>query len=389
MAKHIGFIVLLFFIASLFAPAIASAQKIDSSELVTLFENEEIHQDYFATGETISLSGTVNGDAYIAGKTVFVDGLINGDLIIAGGTVTIRGTVKEDLRVLGGSVTITGTVDKNITALGGTVVLTNGATIGGSLTAGAGTLHILSPLGKGATIAAGKTIIGSTINGNVTALIDDLTLTDTASIQGDLLYYSDFEGNLTKSDSATVSGEIIHTIPIHDPALTNKNNVFSLSGVGLFIKLLSLFSSLLLGLILLQFTPRFTNRTVSHIEKKPFISILFGGLFFILSPILIFLLFITLVGIPFAIIFILLLTGIVFFAKVFAIMFIGQQLIKYLNQKASHQWILVLGIVAYGLLTAIPIFGFILSVLSVCAGAGALLIEKKNLYKSLHTKKII
>jgi hypothetical protein len=39
--------------------------------------------DYFAFGELVEISGTVNGDLYALGGAVFIDGRINGDVIAA------------------------------------------------------------------------------------------------------------------------------------------------------------------------------------------------------------------------------------------------------------------------------------------------------------------
>lgn len=387
--KHIAVIVLTFFIALLLTPFIVSAQTVQNDDLVSLLQDETIDEDYFATGETVSLSGTVNADAYLAGGTVFVDGTINGDLLVAGGTVTIRGTVAEDLRVMGGTVNITGNIGKNITAVGGNVHISDSATVGGSLVAGAGTLDILAPIGRGATFGAGQATIGSVINGNILAGVGTLALTNDAAINGDLTYVSDFDGNLIQAESASVSGEITHTIPVNDTGLTDKEKAAAISGVGFFVKLLSLFSSLLLGLVLLYFFPVFIQQTTDIIEKRIFPSLLLGLITYIVSPILILLLFVTLIGIPFAVILIPLIIALVFFAKIFAMMFIGRRIMKYLNQKTSVYWMFVVGVVSYGFLTSIPVFGLIVSSLSVLAGTGALLLQKKHLYKTLRSKKLV
>lgn len=387
--KHIAVIVLTFFISLLLTPFIVSAQTVQNDDLVSLLQDETIDEDYFATGETVSLSGTVNADAYLAGGTVFVDGTINGDLLVAGGTVTIRGTVAEDLRVMGGTVNITGNIGKNITAVGGNVHISDSATVGGSLVAGAGTLDILAPIGKGATFGAGQATIGSVINGNILAGVGTLALTNDAAINGDLTYVSDFDGNLIQAESASVSGEITHTIPVNDTSLTDKEKAAAISGVGFFVKLLSLFSSLLLGLVLIYFFPVFIQQTTDIIEKRIFPSLLLGLIIYIVSPILILLLFVTLIGIPFAVILIPIIIALVFFAKIFAMMFIGQRIMKYLNQKTSVYWMFVVGVVSYGFLTSIPVFGLIVSLLSVLAGTGALFLQKKHLYKTLRSKKLV
>jgi len=383
------FLFSIFFLVTLFVPLVVFAQEINQNELVVLKQDQTIDQDYFAAGETVRISGTVDGDAYIVGGNVFVDGTINGDLLTAGGTVMIRGTVTDDVRVAGGTVTISGDVGKNITVTAGNALITENATVGGSVVAGVGTLEIFAPLGRGLTIGAGQATIGSEINGDVLAGVGTITLANNAKINGNLTYYAKAQTQLTQAESASVSGIITHNISVHDESMTREKAAGAFAGIGFFLKVLSLLSALILGLLLLQFVPDFTKRTAGQINDRFFLALFVGFMTFLLAPVVILVLFVTLVGIPFAVLLALMIAALLFFAKVFAALFIGQRVLLFLNQKTSLGWTYFIGLVLYGFITAIPIFGWIISILALFTGTGALLIEKKELYTSLHSKKIL
>src|SRR3989304_8346367 len=101
----IGALILLLSSLTLFVP---NAQAKGNPEPVSmvLARNEVVNKDYFAAGDTVTISGIVNGDAYLAGGSVLIDGTINGDLLVAGGTIQIQGPVKNDVRAAGGMITL-------------------------------------------------------------------------------------------------------------------------------------------------------------------------------------------------------------------------------------------------------------------------------------------
>lgn len=129
----------------------------DSQKSVILQRNQVVNNDYFASGDTVTISGTVNGDAYIAGGTVIVDGVIDGDLLVAGGIVIISGTVTNDVRAVGGDITVGGKVGRNVTIVGGSALITDTAQINGSLVASVAR-HTLSSREAAPKVAGDKNL---------------------------------------------------------------------------------------------------------------------------------------------------------------------------------------------------------------------------------------
>ena len=188
-----------------------AARGTNPPKIVMLEKNTIVNHDYFAAGDSITVSGTVNGDAYVAGGTVTMNGTINGDLFVAGGTVNISGNILHDLRAAGGTINISAPIPGNITVAGGNVNVAKDARIGGSILAGAGTLELLSPVGRGMNVGAGTLTIGNRVNGDVTAGAGTLSMLPDATVTGNLNYWS--KNDATLGTGATVSGLLVR----HEP----------------------------------------------------------------------------------------------------------------------------------------------------------------------------
>jgi len=377
-------------ILPLFFVSVVSAQNNDKKpKNVVLAKDEVVNKDYFAAGDSVTLSGTVNGDAYLAGGNVIVEGTINGDLLVAGGMVEIRGKITDNVRAVGGQIVISAQVGKNLTVAGGTVNLTDSAKIGGSLVAGTGTLSVFSPVGKDLNIGVGQVTLGNTIGGGVRAGVGQLTLTPNAKVSGDLIYWSDAQAQI--QSGAQVLGQTTHNLP---PAKALKEakparilGIFT--GASLALKIASFLWALIIGLLLLKFFPVYSRRTIEVMIKKPWASLGMGLLILILTPIIFLILLITVLGIPIAFVLLVTFLIIAYLAKIFVSIFIGQKVLRYFGSKTGSNWALLLGLVVYGIVTLIPILGPVVSLLVVIFGLGAVFLEEKDFYHQLRSKNLV
>ena len=88
----------------------------------------------------------------------------------------------------------------------------------------------------------------------------------------------------------------------------------------------------------------------------------------------------TVVGIPLALIFGALYLIDLYVAKLFVGMALGRWLKKVLNQKWSKYLSFILGLAAFYVLSALPVVGFIVGVVGLLTGLGALFGYKKELW---------
>ena len=89
-----------------------------------------------AVGGTLSILGTVNGDVVLVGGDLFLgpDAVVNGDLIATGDNLTLQGTVHGMVKGSVDQLTLAGMVDHDVTVrIGSKLDLQPGASVGGKL----------------------------------------------------------------------------------------------------------------------------------------------------------------------------------------------------------------------------------------------------------------
>lgn len=385
-----GFIITCIFVLAISVGAgQALAQTFSSNDTSSVLQrNETVHEDYFATGDTVTVSGTVNGDAYVAGREVLVDGTINGDLIVAGGNVTIRGTVSQDVRAAGGNITISSQIGGSTTVVGGNVSITDSAALSGSLVTGVGTLQVFAPVGGGMTIGAGTAQIGNSVGGNISAGIGEISFSPDASVSGNLTYWSEKKANIAQG--ASVSGTVTqHTAPQGSTEAAQKAAEGFFSAVSLAFTLASFLSALILGLLLTKFAPRFLEKTADTILEAPAKSALIGFVALITIPVAAFILFVTLLLIPLSFVVMGMYFIAIYFSKIFVAYAIGKKASELLNSTWARGVVFLAGLVLFYLLSALPLIGWIVSFAALLFGLGALLSNKGAYYKTLQDKKLI
>lgn len=357
-----------------------------TGESVRLEKNETIDSDFFAAGEKIVLAGTINNDAYVAGGNVDVEGTIKGDLLVAGGNVNIRGTVDGNVRVAGGNVNIEGLVGKNLTVLGGSVDLSKSAVVFGNLVSAGGNLQIRAPIKGKANLAGGNVDIASEIGSDVNAATGELNLGSGAKVLGSLNYWSENQAEL--STDATVSGGLNFN-KVERPQVDKEKAEAAWAGVNLGLNIYKFLVGLILGLILIWAFPNFMQKSVVQILTNPLASFGWGFLFLVATPVVIILLFITVLGIPLALITLFAYILIIMIAQVFTSLALGEWLLKKFNQRGGAVAAFIVGLVVLSLLKLIPILGGIVSFIALLVGLGGYLTIKYSIFRDLRAKKVI
>lgn len=357
------FLTLLTFV---FVPFAFAQENIRTKELSVLEKDEIINDDYFSSGEKVILSGEVLGDAYLAGGNIVVDGFVGGDLLVVGGNINIDGEVEGDVRVAGGNVNITGKVGGNVSAFGGNVQIAKSAEIFGSLVSGAGNVDVLGLVGNNATVGSGM-----------------LTIGNDAGINGNLVYFSDEDADISKG--ATISGQITKRVMPHVRESAKSDFDHGMAGWSVY----SFLSSVIFGILFLVAFPNFTQTTVAVIRSRPWASLGIGFLVLISVPLIVFLLAITLIGIPLAAVLLVSYIFMILFAKIFTGIAFGSWVLQKFGQKQNPYLSLTLGLLLLSVLKFVPFFGMLVGFAVTLFGIGAYAISKRNTYISLRSKKAI
>jgi len=374
------------------ARSVSAQTIVNPKKNVILSSDQVVNSDYVAAGNSVDIAGTVNGDVYVAAGTVIVDGTVNGDLLAAGGSVAVKGNVTGSVRILGGNMIVTGNIGKNLSTAGGSLTLISTARIAGNIVSAGGMLTLDGFVNKDVRVAGGQIILGNVVGGNVLAYARQFSISPNANIAGDLTYWTNQKAEI--ASGAVINGKITQNeLPKNAASQTRPikfaSMVPGLAGFVAFLKIISLVASFIVGIIFIKLLPVYSQKVISAVKKGFWKNVGIGLLIAIVTPIAIVLLFITVVGMPFAIF-----SGMVFaialyLARVFAALVIGQWAIKYFSKNSHLNWSLLIGLIIYAVLSMIPVLGWIFSAIFTTGGLGAILTEKKQSYIQLRAKKLV
>jgi cytoskeletal protein CcmA (bactofilin family) len=345
--------------------SVAHAQSFRSGNDVTVASGQTVNSTLFATGHTVDIAGTVNGDVFCAGQSVTVSGRINGDVICAGQDLTVTGTVTGDVRLAGQQVTLGATVAGNATIGAETYSQTSGGRVDGDLTVGANQTTLNGLVGRDVAVGGTTLTVASVVSRNVQFAGTDLRLASNARVGGSINYTSN--NTLQKSSGAIVAGEVTK----HAPSKQEKH-VWPFSWLfALYIFVSFLVAALLLVLLLPRMFERTARTARAHMGK----TFLVGFLASIIVPALLMVIFVTVIGIPFALVagLIWLLLGIL--AGPVAAYLLGHYV---LSGSRNAILIMLVGAAILFLLYLLPFIGFLAWLLAEWFGLGALLLQARR-----------
>ena len=356
------------------------ASSLEAGNNVYITKDQIISGNLLATGDTITVDGVINGDLISAAKTINVNGRIDGDIISVAQNINVNGEVGGNIRVAANSLNFNGTVSRNISVMANDLVMGPNSNISWDALIMAVNAEIRGNIDGSLNGRIVQGLIAGKIGKNV-----DLTLTNgnkqslvvssDASIGGDLNYTSDISANI--SDKASIGGK------------TNQKNApvekINWLQIYLLANLFSIFSSLVVGLVLIFIGKNISNKILAKMEKAPTKLIVPGIILSLILPPIALLLLFTIIGIPLAMIVIVWWLVMTYVAKIFTAILVGSLIIKNINKKGEAPlfWSLVLGVVICWLLFTIPFIGWILSLIAVWLGLGAIYSYASNQLRNI------
>lgn len=328
----------------------------------------------FFSADTINLKVNSADDVFAFGGTVTVNETSADHLIIAGSEITIRNVAIDDLFAAGGELElISGSVTDDIVIAGGEVAIRRGFDIGGSAVVAGGELVIETPIPVDLRAGAGTVYLNSSVGGDARLSGDTVTLGPQARIGGDLYYQTE---NLVIEPGAVVTGER-RVLPAQD------HSAFESWGRGageLFgmMALAAISGFTILVLAIAFAVPSLMRSSASFIKNRPLQSVGIGALIAIGTPVLIILLFASVIGVPLAMFLIaicLAITPVAVAATAFFIGVEGRRLTTK-SEAAATGWIArllwpALGALVILLLGMIPFAGILVWIFALLFGLGA------------------
>jgi cytoskeletal protein CcmA (bactofilin family) len=432
--KIVGWVIVISVLALLLLAVAQPAAAFDSrtGRDVVIEAGETVNDDLFVASDTLTVKGTVKGDVIAVGSEVNIEssGVVQGDLIAAAQSVIVEGKVTDDVRIAG-AVLIVGrgaTIGDDLIAAGFSLEVEPGSAIGGSLVFGGAQLLMSGDVDESAKIASGAVRIVGSVGGDMTAYIGEvrsdtpfsrysyfpnaprvpevrpgLTIDQDAKIAGDLEYTSSVETDIPKD---AIGGKVTWNQPVVEEkraeefgrVLRPLPRLFFIS-TWLLDQAQKFMSLLILGLLVAWLVPGAARRAVAVLQTKPWHSLgwgflsFFGFIFALLvvvaaTGLVAFFLgvltfgdlvgtIITIGGLILTAVVLVFGVSVVYLSKLVVGYLVGRWLLGLIRPAWAENrfWPMLLGVVIYVILTAIPIFGSVLlNAVVILFGLGALVI---------------
>jgi len=311
-------------------------------------------------------------EALCMGYRVDVQGQAEKDLWLAGSTsVEFGGTVDGDLRILSSSAILSGQTKGNLMAYARGLQLTSNALIQGEAALFGDTVICEGTVDGDARIFAQSLTLGGRWNGTVRVHAKEIRVVPGTVIAGDLIYTAPTP--LIVDSSVEIGGELTPR-----QSLMPETDAFSLAAIRTRAQFLGylFLAALLAGMPFVGFFPAVAGRAVRQLSTSPWRVLLAGIISVLFVPFVIAFIFVTIVGIPLALLMGMLYLALTYLSHIVIALWLGYKLLRTQGPQSFSR---VLGALAAGLfvlyaLSSLPgVAGFIAMPL-ILLGTGSLVL---------------
>jgi len=290
-----------------------------------------------------------------ANVTVSADDVIGEELVVAGANVTAAGEMKSGLKAFGANVIIPGRVKGQLYAFGANVALS-------------GAFH------EQVTAAAANIVLSGNFERDIDVAAARITVTPDAKIMGNLTHAA---GILDIQAGAQILGQVTQKRKREDEEQREQwvqTGKKAARAAGALLSAIATAALLVIGLIINALFPGQTAKIVALISEAPGVSIVTGLVFLVAVPVAVFIAFITVIGIPVAVIAAMIYGMALYISRIFIGLWIGRKIFGYFKKTAvdSFFWPLAAGVVMITLAGLIPLVGWLLKLVCLLIGLGAL-----------------
>ncbi len=342
---------------------VEAATVMRSGSAVSVANDQVVSANFYAWGNTVTVSGDMEGDVVVAGGTVTINGNVADDVLVLGGTVTVSGDVSDDVRILGGEVIIEGSVAGNVTVFGGRLKLLSNATIAGDVVIYANDAMLEGVIGGQVLGSINNLRINGTVTGAVDVTVTNVVLGDRAKLESSLVYVS--QNDIVRATNASVVGEITRNDP---PTQTSQQDMYRVVAM---MFLMVLFGTLTTYLILRRRVTYFAE----VITERPFWkAALVGFACLVTTPFVVAILMASVLGMLVAILILFMLIMLLIVTILLLPVTIGSLLALMLGRHMAEAFLLwvLAGVMTLVALTFLPFVGPLLLVTSIFMTLGTL-----------------
>jgi hypothetical protein len=347
---------------------VSAAIFITSSDLNI---TEEVTQNLYAIGGNINISAPIERDLVLIGGEIEINSPVKRDFSAIGSNIVINKDIKEDLRIIGSNININSDLEGDVIIIGAKVFISKDVKIDKKAIIIAGEVEINGVLIDGVKITASKVIINGEIYGDNVINTDKLVFGNNGLIKGTL--------NVSKNADFNDIEKVQGTINFIEKQVKERSTFASI------YNFLALF---VFGLVFMWLFGKVIDRSDAFIVNNTLKSLIVGLIAFIFIPILAFILLITIIGLPIALILFALYLVMILFSFIIIPYRIGRIIMGLFNVNNRILCLLV-GLVIFLILIALPYLGGLVVFLSLIIGSGSfiLLFTKQSVTKKKSKRK--
>ena len=414
----------IFMLVALTIVPTASAFEGREGNRVIIEADEVIDDDLYIGAETVVVDGVIKGDLYVGAQTVTINGTVEGDLVAFAQSVVINGTVGDDLRSGAAAIQLgpDAQVGDDLLFGGASLETKEGSFVSGDLLVGGAQVLVTGDVEGDLSVGTAAFELNGNVGGNLNAYVDpdpeDETLPPTfygpqmnvsmpyvapgmmiaeeATVAGELSYTS--RKNVT-FPAGVVAGETIRLEPDFDEFNYERPmppTPQALAGFWALDLLRTIISLTLVGLLLGWLFPNLLGGAEYKLQTEPASSLGWGviayaafyfGLLVIFTAMILGAIifgFLSLGGLSGTIIVLGLLALftlvigfiliVVYLTKIIISVLGGKLILARVKPElVNHKvWPLVIGVILISLVMSIPLVGWLVKLIIVLLGLGAL-----------------
>lgn len=378
-------ILVLLYVVAICTPSIVSAYELRIEPDISIGE------DYIISDENLYLAGaktwfdaTYENDVVSASLDQTIKGTIFGDVTLLGNDISLEGEMFDDVRIIANTVYISGITNKDLVIVANNIVITDSAIINGDSLILANNVNIQGQTLGEVQITANKINVSGEMIGPTTLTGQKITFASGAKIVSELSYFSPQRAVIESNT------EIQNPLNFNQIESIKQNDVVKRLFFGFvsFWSIIKLIATLFVIFILTQLFRIFSQRVVHIVYEKKFMVLLNGVLALFAIPILITVLFASLVLIPVSVIIGLIFAIMLILLPAMSSIIVGQLFQKYILKKSKAIIdfnVSALALIALTFVGFIPYLGSVLVYLFYIVSLGAM---TQYIYEQVRRKKI-
>ncbi len=369
LTKTSSLLLLLMLVSSTAEPAGALDLRKDQNTKIAT--GETVSETLICTGDVVIVDGTVDGDLVVAAERFTLRGTITGNLYAIGREVEIDGVVEGSIISVGERVRLGGRADGAVILVGQRVDVSDEARIARDLTLIGEGVQIAGKAARDVTFIGDWLEVRAEIGRNLHALsAERISLLDEARVGGGVRarLWGRYD-ELEQAPGASVMGEVL----VSKDSIVREHYLSHYREPGLYIfVLVSAAAAFVFGLLVYLIDPRLFEADMP--DARGFGRSLGIGFILILAgPVALFLIGLTVVGLPIAILGLFVLIASVYTSFVIVAGLVGHAVLKPSGPGlGAFAPSLLVGVLIVGVLAALPFVGPAIRILAVLFGLGCL-----------------